>query len=877
MKKVEVPCCILLLFLKKINVMEKQDSKKVNTPYLLFEGDQRLRTLVENLPGIVYRCKNDKDRTMQFISNECKWVTGYSPEQFCYPEGITWRSIIHPLDRDHVWNTLQEAIGKKEKFHFKYRVLDSGDKVHWISETGIAVEKREGTAYLEGYMQDITAQITGGNMDMIRDRALDEVSNGIVISNAQLKEFPIIYVNKAFERITGYTQDEVIGKNCNFLQSDDRQQKEIKIILKALLSKSPCRVEIRNYRKDGAMFWNELSITPVRDTKGETTHFIGVQNDITQRKNLELLRKAKNDVLEMIIKKAPLNYILHRIQGVLEEQFRIGKVFFLVQDTKEKKTDRISGEKPWSPLVKTMDAILAEPGSSPGLRAIQSKKKEIVTGISKELSWSGHRDVLEEAGILSHCSYPLLDSENQILGAMCIFFTDVFHQDPERESLLGEMGNLASMAIEQHRIREKLKKNHEQLEAYSKNLEKQVKRRNKDLKKTLKELNMSNFELLTQIAETKASKKRAEIQEAILLAIAQNFPKGAILLVDKNMHINFMKGTELKLLQGRVNSKKITSIDDLDGFSTKDKSLLQHHTDQALKGKHLSFEIEHQKNSYAVNTSPLLRENGKVSLALLVMFNISERKQNEKIIFETLKKEKELSDLKSQFISTASHEFRTPLSVILSSASLIERLNDTDKSERRLFHLERIKSNVQHLVNLLNDFLSLTKLEEGETKAVYEHFDLLQLAKSLIGEIQEIKKKGQTIELEYSGAEMDIHLDPKLMRHILLNLLNNAIKYSDEGQTIFIKVEEGFQTIQIQVIDEGIGIPEDDKPYIFRRFFRAKNSINVPGTGLGLNIIKSYTELMGGKLRYESKENQGSSFELEFPKSTIRNEKSTDY
>lgn len=266
-----------------------------------------------------------------------------------------------------------------------------------------------------------------------------------------------------------------------------------------------------------------------------------------------------------------------------------------------------------------------------------------------------------------------------------------------------------------------------------------------------------------------------------------------------------------------------------------------------------------------------------MSLALLVMFNISERKQNEKIIFETLKKEKELSELKSQFISTASHEFRTPLSIILSSASLIERLNDTDKSERRLFHLERIKSNVQHLVNLLNDFLSLTKLEEGETKAVYEHFDLLQLAKSLIGEVQEIKKKGQTIELEHTGAEMNIHLDPKLVRHILLNLLNNAIKYSDEGQTIFIKVEEGFQTIRIRIIDEGIGIPEDDKPYIFRRFFRARNSINVPGTGLGLNIIKSYTELMGGKLRYESKENQGSSFELEFPKSTIRNEKSTDY
>ncbi|RPG37593.1 MAG: PAS domain S-box protein [Muricauda sp. TMED12] len=857
--------------------MQPQNFNKEHDHSLLFEGNRRLRTLVENLPGIVFRCKNDKDWTMQFISKECLWITGYSPEDFCAPDKITWASIIHPLDRENVWNIIQKSVKQKEKFHLTYRILDSEQKIHWVNEMGIAVQNKKGTIFLEGYIQDITEQITGGKINIIRDRALDEVQNGVIISNAQLEGFPIIYVNKAFESITGYTHDEVIGRKCNFLQNDDRDQREIIDIREALKSKSPCRVEIRNYRKDGSMFWNQLSITPIRNETGEVTHFIGVQNDITEKKNLEFIRKTKNEVLEMILEKRSLTQIFDRMKSVLEQQLSVGIITIAEYDEREQKLQRISGRSASMLFEQTLDKITSESASCISLRAIQSKKREVVPDIFKEPTWSKYRDVLKHSGIQWTCFYPLLDAENNVLGILSIFRQGPFRTGSKMGKLIEEMANLAGLAIEKKRVQENLILSRKQLERYSKELEKKVLRRNKDLKKTLKKLTETNFDLITQIAETKMAEEKLEIHETILLNIAQNFPKGSILLVDQKMEITFFEGTAFKHLQDQIETNEAFRIHDLKGISQKNRSLLQQHIDQTLKGKHLSFDFEDAMDSYMVNTTPLFKENGEASLALLVLFNISERKRNEKTIQDNLIKEIELSELKSRFISTASHEFRTPLSIILSSASLIEKLDTPEKIERRMFHLERIKSNVQHLTDLLNDFLSLTKLEEGATRATPKYFNLLELSKTLLEEVGIDKKKGQTLELECNVTKLEVYLDPKLIRYIVLNLLSNAIKYSNEGQPILLQIYGKDQKVIIRVRDQGIGIPEEEKQYIFKRFFRARNSLEIAGTGLGLHIIKSYTELMEGALRFESEENRGSSFELELPKNMKKNEKGTYY
>lgn len=229
---------------------------------------------------------------------------------------------------------------------------------------------------------------------------------------------------------------------------------------------------------------------------------------------------------------------------------------------------------------------------------------------------------------------------------------------------------------------------------------------------------------------------------------------------------------------------------------------------------------------------------------------------------KALEKERELNELKSRFVSMASHEFRTPLSTILTSASLIARYTEPGTEEKREKHINRIKSAVGNLTGILNDFLSLSKLEEGHFQNQPEYFDLKELVTNTVDEIKMITKPNQAIIYEHKG-ETKVFLDMKSARNICINLLSNAIKYSEKD--IFINTEITKEKIKIKVKDQGIGIPQEEQEYLFTRFFRAKNATNIQGTGLGLNIVRKYLELMNGTITFESGLNEGTTFFIEFP------------
>jgi len=788
----------------------------------VFESDRKLRTLVSNVAGIVYSCKIDRPWSMEFISEACKNISGYSPEQFYDRPGFGWETLIHPEDRPRVLLEVKKAISEHRPYQLAYRIVTANNEIKWIWEQVSPVTDNQGSAHsLEGFIQDVTERkeieialdkekkllrqyldtsasmflvinkdhtvelvnrkscellgfdrgevlhknwftgfvpqrerkgiirlfdaiiedkvkppdfyenhvvikngterliqwrnatlrnandeiigIVSSGVDItetktlqntlnIRNRALELAGNGIIIVDAQNKKLPIVYSNRAFTRITGYNRNEVLGKNCRFLQNDDRNQPEIAELAKAIQEGRSCRVLLRNYRKDGTLFWNDLTITPLYDENQKMTHVIGVQNDVTE---------------------------------------------------------------------------------------IQQNKKK--------------------------------------------------------------------------------------LEEYAQQLEYKVKKRTREVESTVQKLVATSLNLEDQVVETQRAEKKVKLNRALFTAIAHNFPNGVIMVFNSDYELVYVEGEEMERINIKKSDLEGIPIDGIPIFSKRQLQKIKSDIRKTLKGTKISFEVDFQDQCYAVHSTPLYSDDKKIMWALFVYNNVTEQKEVQHKLEKTLVVEKELNELKSRFISMASHEFRTPLSAILSSAILIGKQNEPGKEDKRLKHVTRIRTNVKDLVVILNDFLSLSKLEEGKVQVKPQSFELIQFVKMLVDEMEPNKKEGQDMVLKHSQVSISVYLDPKLLNHILINLLSNAIKYSQEQQKIGIEVSVKGKSLHIHIEDKGIGIPKEEQKNLFNRFFRAENATNFQGTGLGLHIVKQYTELLGGSVGFKSEVGVGSTFSLILP------------
>jgi two-component system sensor kinase FixL len=270
-------------------------------------------------------------------------------------------------------------------------------------------------------------------------------------------------------------------------------------------------------------------------------------------------------------------------------------------------------------------------------------------------------------------------------------------------------------------------------------------------------------------------------------------------------------------------------------------------------------QAEDQLKEYASHLEELVDER---TLSLKKTVQALQRTKEEVSI--SLEKEKELSQLKSRFVSMASHEFRTPLSAIQLSASLIDKYAQPLKSEQISKHVVKIKNSVGNLTAILNDFLSLEKLETGKIEPTFTPFDLVKFSEEITEEMQLAAKQNQKIIYQHTGKNSAISLDQNLLKNCIINLMANAIKYSGENTFIEFNTEITETTCVITIRDNGIGIPDADQKHLFEPFFRAHNTGNIPGTGLGLNIVARYTKLMNGKIDFKSVVNQGTVFTISF-------------
>jgi PAS domain S-box-containing protein len=510
--------------------------------------------------------------------------------------------------------------------------------------------------YTMALINDLSEKKMIKNRLMLKNKALKSASNGIVITDALKPDNPIIYCNPAFQKLTGYSKEEILHKNCRFLQKDDREQEAISKLKNAIEKGESCQVTLRNYKKDGTLFWNDLHITPIINSKGIATNYIGILSDITDKKNTE------------------------------EEKIHLAKIF---------------------------DESLNE-----------------------------------------------------------IYVFDA---------------------------------------------------------KTLKFINV-NY--------------------------------GA----QKNI------GYTLEAL------KKMTPIDIKPKFSElqfrKELALLDNDNVEKIE-----FETVHQRKSgstYPVNVHVQRSTLGDKDVYVAIILDITEQKNYTKKLEETVAKrteelktalvaEKDLNELKTKFLSLVSHEFKTPLSGILTSTMLLSKYTKEDQQEKRDKHIKTITDEVHHLNNILTDFLSIERLDKGKYNYKFSTFKVSKVINEVIYNANMLLKEGQHINYPDNIDDLSLYQDEKIIELALSNLLQNAIKYSKENTAIDIDVTQTKEFTIFKVIDQGIGIPLKDQKNIFNRYFRAENAVLTQGTGIGLNIAKDHINNLKGEIYFESTENKGSTFTIEIP------------
>lgn len=612
----------------------------------------------------------------------------------------------------------------------------------------------------------------------LRDRALAASCNGIVISDARQPDLPVIYVNPAFERITGYSAAEVLGKNCRFLKGSDCDQPELTQLRAALQAGKPCIVILRNYRRDGTLFWNELSISPIYDSSGTLTHFIGIQTDVTERKQFEAALQQAKDQMRAILDAVP------------------GVVSWINSDLRYIEVNR-------------------------HLAATFNLPPEDF--VNQQIGFIKHRSSAQFAELMAH----FFASSTAEISQETVVEVD----NQERNYLL----------VAQKYDRDR-----------------------------------AAFSVGIDITERKQAEEALRATTSRLTALMANL-QASVLVKDEWQRVVLINQTFCDTFGIATPPSELIGTD-FSEFSEQQKCRF------AEPEKFVQRWTEILKNRQVVTNEELLLADGRTFerdyVPIFVEENycgnlwmyrdITQRKQAEKALLVTqeelrqaLAKEKELNELKSRFISMTSHEFRTPLSTILSSAELLEHYRHKWTEEKQLSHIQRIQIAVNHMVHLLNDVLIAGKAEAGKLEASRTRLNLEKFCRELVEEIQLSSQNQHEIAFSCQGKCTDCYLDEKLLRQILSNLLSNALKYSPLGSAVTFQLacqeltvdnncSQGEQVVIFQIQDQGIGIPVGERELLFDSFYRATNASHIPGTGLGLTIVKRCVEAHGGQISVNS-------------------------
>ncbi len=645
-------------------------------------------------------------------------------------------------------------------------------------------------------------------------------------------------VNDAAARLFKYKLDEMHGQNVSMLMPPPDKNRHDQYISNYLRTGNAKIIgigrEVRGRKKDGTTFPLRLSISEVK--LPERTLFTGIVHDLTKEKEAEAaLRDEKERAQTYFDMANTINVVLDTDCRIVELNKK-GCAFL-----GDKQEDSVRGEN-WFSLV-----YPAGPGeiAETAFRQMMSEDIELIDTYESK--------VRRHDGLLRDFAWKnsmLIDDTFEVIGIISSGIDITDRKDAERQLKLEkeraqqylDVANTLFVAIDVHERITLFNRKGSEILGYT---EPEVMQKNwfdLVIPENEREEKRKEFHAFVQKPGAKGGYFESSVVTKAGEIRLMAWHNALVWNEDEEVAVNLLSGVDIT--EQREAEKRIQEMN----------SQLEQRVDQRT-----------EELASAVNQ--LLNINKKME------FEIKERKiaeealrKNQRELQKAFEAEKELSQLKSRFVSMASHEFRTPLSTILSSADLIEAYQKEEQQPKRERHTKRIKSAVSNLTGILNDFLSLSRLEEGAIKPDPIDCDLNKLSREVMDDLHGILKSDQDIAYSYEGPAETVFLDAKMVKNVLINLLSNAIKYSEAGKTIKLGIEMSDDVVRLEVTDQGIGIPEEEQQHLFTRFFRAHNVENIQGTGLGLNIVKRYVDLLGGQITFESRLGEGTTFAVRLPK-----------
>ncbi len=815
------------LVIAGFNAMTRELQQRIQerqaTQVTLDQTQHQMRQAADSLNGAIYQFSgNEAGYKLDYISDGIEKLCGLSAATLMNDADLTLQ-VLHPEDKKPFIKALTDVFQTMStNWVFEGRLIHArnGD-VRWFRAEAKLQKLNVNGIVFKGVVLDITERKRFENALRLNSKAIEASPVGIVIADAQQADMPLVYVNPMFEIMTGYTAYDVLGSNCRFLQGNDQQQPAIQTLNDAIQKGEETTVILRNYRKNGTMFWNELSVSPIYDMEGVITHYLGIQNDITERR----LAEEKLNALYQTIARSTIT-----LDEKLSEVLRIGAQIFGFEVGV---ISQIEGN-----VYTILYSYAATDAPQPG---------QI---FDFEHTYCDLTYAADDMVVISH----MQRSEYRRHPCYAAYGLEAYIGVPLH--IHGQRFGTLNFSSTQPRLT------------------------------PFTTADREFFSLMAQWVSTKLEQKLTENalreSEANLRSILDNTP-AVITRTTPDLKIEFLRmpGAAPSLLDTMVGENFIY-------FLPQSYHVFIHEIVQQVVAKRetLQYQIESfdprdgKKHWYSTNVAPIIADDQVVSL-LFVSTDITERKlaeqqieaQNQSLVktnhdLAIARQEAEAaSQLKSQFLATMSHELRTPLNAIIGYTQLQLAGITGDLTPEQNEFQERILANSQHLLHLINEVLDLSKIEAGGIELVKALFNLHYALQEIVTQNNVLAaKKGVSLRLEIADdlPEMVIG-DRGRIKQIFINLVSNAIKFTDVGSITIAAARHDETTYRVAVTDTGIGIAAHKQEIIFEEFRQLENHIERGGTGLGLPIARKLARMMGGDIVVTSELGQGSCFTVLLP------------